>query len=680
MNVPKASTANAGGGGSSGLKGTRNGGYYSSDEESDVDDFNAKPSISSHGHGLAKMLAKVNPLYDVCNKLSSEGHKMEFKLPLIVVAGFQSCGKTSVLESFCDEQLLPKGDGIQTRCPIMLQMRRHENEKWVEFVSEPGTESKKYTDMAKVRKIIQNHSDRIRDSGEIISNDILTVKLFSPHVVDLTLVDLPGLIFNACDNKPDSTVSRISELVKSFISDPNSIILVVAAATENIENAWSVALAREVDPERKRTLVVITKLDHAMGSNAYETLLGKKLENYELGIFGVVNRSDEDTSLTYQQMRAKERHVLDTNFPRVAVRNGIPCLVDQMCEILFKRISETLPYIEGIIDTRIKEYSEQVRELGGDETPDARQQRFINYLVSFIEAYCGQINGISRNLKTDKSPASAVINCIFEVRFRLDQQKELEWTDEEIDRAIYCSQALHNVSGFFDVTDAYQEFSKRTILSLKPLVMKCAEDVLTAMIDAINTATDHEAGIRHPNLNNNIAKVVSDVIGTCYEDCLKYLEDYIDAEAAICKFSPSRQETVGTASEAKGGSLIKGGKPGPSNGVIEQNNTEQKVLPLPNATFLRSDVRGRIHRYVEEAKISIRSHVPRAITNKLVYGVVDQLKNVLIMKLHKEDKIDFLMLESETLRTSRIHASRMLEGYKNCKKIVDTVLENHDGF
>ncbi|ODM89674.1 Interferon-induced GTP-binding protein Mx1 [Orchesella cincta] len=69
-------------------------------------------------HGLGSVMKKLNPLYDVYNKLNADGYRLDFNLPRIVVEGTQSHGKTSVLESVCGEDLLPKGDNIQTRCPI----------------------------------------------------------------------------------------------------------------------------------------------------------------------------------------------------------------------------------------------------------------------------------------------------------------------------------------------------------------------------------------------------------------------------------------------------------------------------------------------------------------------------------------------------------------------------------
>jgi len=64
-------------------------------------------------------------------------------------------------------------------------------EKWVEFLNDEG---KRYTDMNLVRQVIERHNAQIIESGQVISDVVLTVKLFSPDVPDLTLVDLPGLI------------------------------------------------------------------------------------------------------------------------------------------------------------------------------------------------------------------------------------------------------------------------------------------------------------------------------------------------------------------------------------------------------------------------------------------------------------------------------------------------------
>jgi len=480
-------------------------------------------------------------------------------------------------------------------------------------------------------------------------------------------------------------VSRIEAVVKKYISDPNAIILAVAAATCNIENEKSVAIAREVDPERLRTLVVLTKLDLATEINAYEALQGKKLDKYELGIFGVVNRSTSDRHLSYHQIRAKERHILSTKFPLVADRNGIPCLVSHVCDHLLKKISESLPTIKRTLDDRIKDYSEQLQQLGRfDENPE---HRLVEYLQNFLDAYCGEIDGVRRNMDIREYSASAIINAYFETSFTLDQQNELVWTDEEISKAIYKSQPLHGIAIFYDVTDAYQEYAKQKILTLKPLVIKCAEDVQHVMVAAIQRNLDHDAGKRYPNLNNSIENVVADLIANCYKSCLEYLSDFVESESAICRFSHSQLENVGTGTEA-GGSSSSGHT---ANGVPGQQQSNKNVLPLPYEKDHQRDMRDRADRYFKDAKITIKSHVPRAIAKKLVYAVTDKIKKAVVslthdgvifyfvncfimhinlhllvfctqwMKLHQSHKIDEIMQESKELRKDKEHAQKMLE-------------------
>ena len=54
---------------------------------------------------------------------------------------------------------------------------------------------------------------------------------------------------------------RISGLIFKFIANPNSIILAVSAANADIATSESLKIARDCDPDGRRTLAVVTKLD-----------------------------------------------------------------------------------------------------------------------------------------------------------------------------------------------------------------------------------------------------------------------------------------------------------------------------------------------------------------------------------------------------------------------------------
>ena len=105
-----------------------------------------------------------------------------------------------------------------------------------------------------------------------IVNRPITVRLFAPNLPDLTLVDLPGLVEvclkistyrtdtakftkqsfgfqNPAGDQPVNIKEQVEHLVRSYIENPNAIILAVHPATTDLANGKSLKIAREVDPE-----------------------------------------------------------------------------------------------------------------------------------------------------------------------------------------------------------------------------------------------------------------------------------------------------------------------------------------------------------------------------------------------------------------------------------------------
>ena len=82
-----------------------------------------------------EMIKLIEILNQLQNKMVSLGVKDLVKeLPQIVVVGSQSAGKSSVLESFVGRDFLPRGDGIVTRRPLILQLKHNtKNDKSILF-------------------------------------------------------------------------------------------------------------------------------------------------------------------------------------------------------------------------------------------------------------------------------------------------------------------------------------------------------------------------------------------------------------------------------------------------------------------------------------------------------------------------------------------------------------------
>ncbi|EEC04073.1 dynamin, putative, partial [Ixodes scapularis] len=64
------------------------------------------------------LIPVINKLQDVFNTIGADA----LQLPQIVVVGAQSSGKSSVLESLVGRDFLPRGSGIVTRRPLVLQL------------------------------------------------------------------------------------------------------------------------------------------------------------------------------------------------------------------------------------------------------------------------------------------------------------------------------------------------------------------------------------------------------------------------------------------------------------------------------------------------------------------------------------------------------------------------------
>lgn len=153
---------------------------------------------------MEQLIPVINRLQDVFAVVEST----PLDLPQIVVVGSQSSGKSSVLESIVGRDFLPRGAGIVTRRPLVLQLfhkTSHSSgpKEWGEFLhqvsvltvlhtakTQPG---KKYFDFDQIRQEIENETNRVTGTNKGISPHPINLRIYSPSVLNLTLVDLPGL-------------------------------------------------------------------------------------------------------------------------------------------------------------------------------------------------------------------------------------------------------------------------------------------------------------------------------------------------------------------------------------------------------------------------------------------------------------------------------------------------------
>lgn len=129
---------------------------------------------------------------------------------------------------------------------------------------------------SEIRTEIERETDRLTGVNKGVSDVPINLKVYSPNVVNLTLVDLPGITRVPIGDQPPDIEKQIRSMIMRYITPPNAIVLAVTAGNSDVTNSDALRLARDVDPDGQRTLGVITKIDIMdKGTDAMDVLCGK---------------------------------------------------------------------------------------------------------------------------------------------------------------------------------------------------------------------------------------------------------------------------------------------------------------------------------------------------------------------------------------------------------------------
>ena len=89
----------------------------------------------------------------------------------------------------------------------------------------------------------------------------MNLHIFSPNVLTLTLVDLPGLTKVPVGDQPKDIEKQIRGMPSKYLSKPACITLAVTPANTDLANSDGLKTTREVDPEGTRTIGALIKVD-----------------------------------------------------------------------------------------------------------------------------------------------------------------------------------------------------------------------------------------------------------------------------------------------------------------------------------------------------------------------------------------------------------------------------------
>ncbi|XP_023257837.1 dynamin-1-like protein isoform X2 [Seriola lalandi dorsalis] len=679
---------------------------------------------------MEALIPVINKLQDVFNTVGAD----IIQLPQIAVVGTQSSGKSSVLESLVGRDLLPRGTGIVTRRPLILQLvhvdpgdaRKNddsgrEGEEWGKFLH---TKNKIYTDFDEIRQEIENETERISGNNKGISDEPIHLKIFSPHVVNLTLVDLPGITKVPVGDQPKDIEVQIRDLILKHISNPNCIILAVTAANTDMATSEALKVAREVDPDGRRTLAVVTKLDLMdAGTDAMDVLMGRVIP-VKLGLIGVVNRSQLDINNKKSVADAiRDEHAfLQKKYPSLANRNGTKYLARTLNRLLMHHIRDCLPELKTRINVLAAQYQSLLSSYG--EPVEDQSATLLQLITKFATEYCNTIEGTAKYIETAELCGGARICYIFHETFGR--------TLESVDplgglSTIDILTAIRNATGprpsLFVPEVSFELLVKKQVKRLEEPSLRCVELVHEEMQRIIQHCSNYSTQElqRFPKLHEAIVEVVTsllrkrlpitnEMVHNLVAIELAYINtkhpDFADACGVMnnnieeqrrnrmrelpTAVPRDKAPAAGPQGEQDGtgnwrGMLKKGEEaPGSGPGSPLKGAVNLLDVPVPVARKLSSReqrdcevIERLIKSYFLIVRKNIQDSVPKAVMHFLVNHVKDSLQSELVGQLYKSGLLNDLLTESEDMAQRRKEAADMLQALQKASQVIAEIRETH---
>ncbi|CAG5867513.1 dynamin-1a isoform 3-T3 [Menidia menidia] len=457
--------------------------------------------------GMEDLIPLVNRMQDA---FSAIGQNANLDLPQIAVVGGQSAGKSSVLENFVGKDFLPRGSGIVTRRPLVLQLMNSPTEH-AEFLHCKG---KKFTDFDEVRQEIEAETDRITGANKGISSVPINLRVYSPHVLNLTLVDLPGMTKVPVGDQPADIESQIREMLMQFVTKENCLMLAVSPANSDLANSDALKIAKEVDPQGMRTIGVITKLDLMDEGTDAKDILENKLLPLRRGYVGVVNRSqkDIDGKKDINAAMAAERKFFLSHpaYRHLADRMGTPYLQKILNQQLTNHIRDTLPALRAKLQSQLLSIEKEVEEYKNfrPDDPSRKTKALLQMVQQFSVDFEKCIEGSGDQIDTAELSGGARINRIFHERFPFELVK-MEFDEKELRKEIsYAIKNIHGIrTGLFTPDMAFETIVKRQIGKIKEPCTKCVDMVISELVNTVRQCTKKLA--QYPMLREEMERIVT---------------------------------------------------------------------------------------------------------------------------------------------------------------------------
>ena len=513
--------------------------------------------MSNHSNQTVNVIELINQLQTL---------HLSVDLPSLVVIGAQSSGKSSLINHLCGYEILPIGMDMVTKQPLILQLVHIDKSK------DDDDENEEYAEFLHLKNSVPIHQVQqellsVSKSIQHISSTPIYLKLFSKHVVNLTLIDLPGLIQIPTIHQPNDLDEQIYQLVSHYAKKENSLLLAVSTCMNDLSTSDALRLCRMVDGQGKRTIGVLTKCDMffnslkpSTDSNAsnngtlslHDILVGKTYPLY-YGFTAVINKPGipGDFQQSHVQSREMEHELFTTHFPSIAHKCGVFYLLQLLHKILTNHIKQQLPDLKSKISLMMHQHQLEYDQFG--PVHEVSLSSLLRILSSYSDKFNKSIDGQADTLELC---AGARIYYLYHTVYQDHLLKVMpldQLTDQDIKTAI------RNATGprttLFIPEKAFELLIKPQLKRLRAPAIKCVDLVFDELVKVSLECCTKDVQ-RYPKLSTCLTgildinlEIVDKLLRQKLDPCRKYVDSLVQIQMAYINTNHPDFIGVGAAME-----------------------------------------------------------------------------------------------------------------------------------
>ena len=613
------------------------------------------------------LLGQDKEILNIGNVLNSIFiNRGDIDIPQLVVVGSQSSGKSSILNSILGMDILPTCSNMVTRGPLQLELIQTKKDikacfgeyvdsTWMNL-NEINIDFPNPTDEQKseIRGMIKQLTNQYAGTGMNITDNPIYLRIYSPNIPNLSLVDLPGLTMVACTDKgqPKDIKDRIRNLVGGYIKNKSSIIMAVMPARTDIEADIALDLIKEHDPRCERTVGILTKIDLMNeGTDITHLLENKVSKDLQLGYgyYAIKNRNkiEMDTMNVLDGLREEYRyfseHPVYGNH-RYKEFMGIPCLCRNLTNLLVKSLKKSFPRILEKINRDLESNTASLNKLG-DPIPqeDTMKSAYIHKTIAkltraFISVLedRGKIINSGRNVKQQFLEFRQTIE-------NLEPFSKSNCNDSYITDAISNCEGNH-MSFPSPPVEVLEQLMKdpikRPIFNINQHAQKCSQNIMNELNVLVEHLLEEQSINRFPELNKLITKTcLNEVFIPHLNKTYKVIED------ELCS-----QENYIWTDDLKF-----------NEALVDSNSSNVDVMRILAENYFKATI------YI------LQDTIPK----KIMYYLVTQSQKDIGSKLYeiiKKSELNDLLKEVDNIQERRNNLDKIIKDLKTAKELIEGIM------